>query len=229
MMTSSQHLRRKELEVAGMSSGKVLVYGAGGHGKVVIDILERAGECEVVGVLDDDPALTGLVFLGYRVLGGLGLLRRQPPASNVILAIGDNPARRRLAEELRRLDITAMVAIHPSAQIGKDVSIGEGTVVMAGAVVNSSTKVGCHCILNTGSTVDHDCCIGDYVHICPGAHLAGGVGVGDGALVGVGACVIPDVTIGAGSTIGAGAAVVCDIPPDVAAVGVPARVVQARE
>ena len=176
----------------------VLVYGAGGHAKVVIDILERSDDCEVVGILDDDPKLTGTTFLGYPVLGGMAWLEDQHPDVGLVLAIGDNATRRSLAERLRPLPLNPVTAIHPSVQIGRDVSIGEGTVVMARAVVNPGATLGRYSIVNTGATIDHDCLIGHYAHICPGAHLGGNVRVGDGALVGIGASVIQNIAIGEG-------------------------------
>lgn len=208
-----------------MPHRSVLVYGAGGHGKVIIDLLEQIANHEVIGVLDDEPKLTGTTFLGYPVLGGMAWLEERHPDVGLVIAIGDNAIRRRLAERLQPLQLDSVTAIHPSAQLGRDISIGEGTVVMAGAVVNSGAILGRHSIVNTGATIDHDCLIGHYAHICPGVHLSGQVRVDDGALVGVGASVIPNITIGEGATVGAGAAVTKDIPPRATAVGVPARII----
>ncbi len=202
----------------------VLLYGAGGHAKVVADILERSARHTIVGVLDDREELWGGSFLGYRVLGGLKALTRKGQARTaIILAIGFNQARKRLAGELATLGWSFATAAHPSAQIGRDVTIGPGTVLMANSVVNPGSRIGAHVIINTGATVDHDCSIEDYAHICPGAHLAGGVSVGEGAQVGIGASAIESVRIGRWSVVGAGATVVRDIPERVTAVGTPAK------
>jgi acetyltransferase EpsM len=203
----------------------VLLYGAGGHAKVVADIMERSARHSILGFLDDNEKRWGESFWGYHVLGGRNALARSghAPDTAVILAIGANHARKRLAEELGALGWSFATAIHPSAQIGRDVTIGTGTVIMANAVVNPGTRIGSHVIINTGATVDHDCSIEDYAHVCPGVHLAGDVLVGEGAQVGIGASAIESTRIGRWSIVGAGATVVRDIPDHVTAVGTPAR------
>ncbi len=211
-----------------MHRNPVLVYGAGGHAKVVIDILERSDDCEVIGVLDDSQEPACATFLGYPVMGGMAWLEAQRPETGLVLAVGDNMNRRRLAKKLRHLELTPVVAIHPTAQIGRDVTIGEGTVVVAGAVVNPGATVGRYCIVNTGATIDHECIIGDYTHICPGVHLSGNVRVGNCTFIGIGASVIQNITIGDEVTVGAGAAVIRDIPAASTVVGVPARRITPR-
>jgi len=209
-----------------MGRQRILVYGAGGHAKVVIDILERTEQYEITGIVDDDPARKGTHFCDYPILGGLDFLLGHGPEEQVILAIGDNDARERLANRLESQGFEFATAVHPATSLARDSVLGSGTVVMANVAVNPGTTVGRHAILNTGATIDHDCAIGDFAHISPGAHLGGNVTVGSLAHVGIGASVIPGITIGAGSVIGAGAAVVTDIPPGMVAVGVPARVVK---
>jgi len=209
---------------------KVLIYGASGHGRVIIDIVERERRSRIVGLLDDDLAIQGRNFCGYPVLGGFELLDGETYHDcKLILAIGDNRARRRLWEKLRELRYKLACAIHPSAQIGKDVSIGPGTVIMANTAVNSGTQIGENVIINTGATIDHDCVIEGYVHISPGAHLAGNVSVGEFSWIGIGASIVQGVKIGEDVIIGAGAAVIDDIPDNVTAVGVPARVIKRHE
>lgn len=212
-----------------MSRQGVLVYGAGGHGKVVVDILERMAQYKIVGFVDDNPSQKGRSFFGYPVIGSLDALLEHGTQSHLILAIGDNEARGRLAHRLEPLGFQFATAVHPTASLGRDTKLGWGTVIMANVAVNSGATIGRHVIINTGATIDHDCVIGDFAHISPGVHLGGGVTVGSLAHVGIGASVIQNVTIGAGSVIGAGAAVVKDVPPNVVAVGVPARVSKPRQ
>jgi len=208
---------------------KLLIYGASGHGKVIIDIVEREGRFKIVGLLDDDPTIQGKTFCNYSIIGGCDLLNEHVyHGYRLILAIGDNRARRRLWERIKELGYELVYAIHPSAQIAREVSIGPGTVIMANTAVNSGTKVGENVIINTGVTIDHDCAIEDYVHICPGAHLAGNVVVGKLSHIGIGASVVQGVKIGKGVVIGAGAAVIDDIPDHVTAMGVPAKMVKKR-
>jgi len=202
----------------------LLIYGAGGHAKVVLDAALRSGRYRVVGLLDDDGALHGRTVLGTPVLGGFSELeRRELRGCQVVLAVGSNSRRQELRERLRPLGIAFASLTHPSAQIGEAVSLGLGTVVLAGVVINAETRVGEHVIVNTGATIDHDCRIGDFAHLSPGVHLAGNVHVEALAHVGIGACVVPGVTIGEGATVAAGAAVVGNVAPGKTVGGVPAR------
>lgn len=204
----------------------VLIYGASGHAKVVLDILHRCRRA-VVGFVDDDPGLWGKTFQAQRVLGGFELFsQKEYQTYELLLAIGDNVMRKRLAVRLSPMQIKFASVIHPSAALASNVSIATGTVIMAHVAVNPETTVGSQVILNTGCTVDHDCIIADFVHISPGAHLAGNVTVGEGAHLGVGVNVIPGISIGAGTVVGAGATVISDLPDFVTAVGVPAQIIK---
>jgi acetyltransferase EpsM len=206
---------------------KLLFYGASGHAKVVCDAAEQMGCFEIIGFLDDDPAVHGRKILGYPVLGGRERLTQYSPEDcALVIAIGSNEARREITRAVRAQGFAFARIVHPKAQLGHGVSLGEGTVVMAGAVINVDAQIGEHAIVNTGATIDHDCTVGDFAHISPGAHLAGGVRVGLLAQVGIGASVIQNVTIGEGTIVGAGAVVVSDLPDHVTAVGMPARVVE---
>lgn len=224
-MISPAKLLHRGLEKT--DSMMVVIYGAGGHGKVVADILRHQPGVTLAGFIDDCVELHGKTIAGYRVLGGFDLLQdKRFDQCKLVLAIGDNRARRKLSELVGKMGYEFANAIHPSCQLGSDVSVGKGTVMMANVVVNAGSVVGNHAILNTGATVDHDCLVGDFCHISPGVHLAGGVTVEEGVHVGIGASVLPNVRIGRDSVIGAGAAVTEDIPPGVLAVGVPTRVVR---
>lgn len=200
----------------------VLILGAGGHAKVIADILMSQGT-EVRGFLDDDPKLWGEMRLGLPVLGAIGQYLDYQP-DGLIIGIGDNLVRRSFAE---RLSTQAQKlwcnAVHPRAILARSVRLGQGVVVGAGAVINPDTVLGDHAIINTGATVDHDCTIGDFVHVAPGAHVAGGVLVGEGALLGIGSSLIPNISVGAWTTIGAGSVVTSDLSAELIAFGVPAR------
>lgn len=196
------------------------LYGASGHAKVIIDILRDMG-ITVLGAFDKNPALkevSGIPVLGPDV--------EQKLETPVIISIGDNAIRRRVAEELK---LTFGKAIHPSAIISPSASIAEGTVVMQGAIIQASANIGKHAIVNTGASIDHDCRIGDFAHISPGAVLSGNVQVGEGTHIGAGAVVIPNLKIGKWCKIGAGAVVIRDIPDGVTAVGNPARIIKEHQ
>ncbi|MRS11751.1 MAG: acetyltransferase [Actinobacteria bacterium] len=194
---------------------RVIVIGAGGHAKVVIDAIERSGD-EVVAVIDETARTKSL--LGYEVS-----TRVPSDADGFVIAIGDNAMRMARFEHYLATGLRAVPVVHPSAIVADDVHLGDGTVVFAGVIVNRGTTVGENVILNTGCRIDHDCRIGDHAHIAPGVSLSGGVAVSEGALVGVGACAIPGTSIGSWATVGAGAAVVDPVPDGVTAVGAPAR------
>jgi len=199
-----------------------VIIGAGGHGKVVADIL-LSGGFSVAGFVDDDPISWGKTILGLPVLGATEDFRRFEPAG-LVIAIGSNAARREIVGLLGSgvQDMWAN-AVHPRAIVASSARLGRGIVIAAGAVVNPDCELSDHCIINTGATVDHDSRIGPFVHLAPGAHLAGGVTVGEGAFLGIGSVVTPGCSIGEWATIGAGAVVVNDVPAEAVAKGVPAR------
>lgn len=204
-------------------NAQIVLFGASGHAKVVIDILERQGR-KVLCLIDDDPKLKNTNFFGYLVAGGRDAEICMDASVEWLVAIGNNRHRQEVANWLensgRRI---AASAVHPSAQIGRMVSIGNGTVVMAGAVINPGSSVDAHCIVNTASSIDHDCLLGYGVHIAPGARLCGGVAVGAGTLVGAGAVVCPNLLIGKNVVVGAGSTVLENVPSETIVVGSPAR------
>jgi acetyltransferase EpsM len=203
---------------------KLIIIGAGGNSKVIIDLLHcrmRAGEpLQILGILDDDRRKTGL--MGYPSLGAVSEAETYRDAPDVffINGIGDNGIRKLLYE--RHPGLRYAVAIHPSALIGSGVRLGEGTVVMAGAIINVDSVIGRMALINTGAVVEHDNRVGDFAHVASGAATAGNVRIGELTLLGTGARVIPGVAIGRNAVIGAGAVVVSNIPDDCVAVGVPA-------
>ena len=202
---------------------KIFIFGASGHAKVVIDIVERQGLYEIAFLVDDDPALRGTGFFGYPVVGGKGeALARENAPSKAIVAIGNNLARERISFWLDENGFRRVSAVHPSAQIGRGVQIGAGTVIMAGACINSDAVVGENVIVNTRASVDHDCVVGDNVHIAPAVTLCGSVNVGNCSLVCAGTVVIPNIKIGRNVIVGAGATVIKSITDGLTVVGTPA-------
>lgn len=205
-------------------SNSVLVYGAGGHAKVILDILQLT-KTAVAAVVDDDPAKWGESILGYPITDPNTQLPIMSDRGirQAVIAVGGNSTRAKIAETLIAKGFGFCTAVHPSAVIDRSVELGDGTVVMGGVVINSETTIGRHAILNTGCTVDHDCRLADFVHISPGGHLGGNVAIGRETQVGIGASILPNVTIGPQTVVGGGAAVIEDLPGGVIAVGVPAR------
>ena len=206
----------------------LLVIGAGGHARVVVDVAEKQGRYRVVGFLDDRPSLAGTSFMGYPVLGGRDVLRREDLPSHAFVAIGAPRAREAWQQHLEERGFQIATLLHPSSQVGREVVLGGGCVLMAGAIVNSGSRVGRGVIVNTAASIDHDCEVGEFAHIAPGARLAGGVQVGSRAHVGIGSCVLQNVVIGDDAVVGGGAAVVRSVPAGITVVGVPARPLCAR-
>lgn len=203
---------------------KIFVFGASGHAKVVIDIIERERRYDIAFLVDDDPSLKDADFYGYRVIGGKPeLLSGREQIKGGIVAIGNNSARMNVAAWLIENGFSLVTAIHPGAQIGRGTFIGDGTVIMAGVVINSDTRIGTNAIINTRAGIDHDCRIGNVVHVAPGATLCGGVTLGDGTFVCAGATIIPNLAVGKNVIVGAGSTVIRDIPDGVTVVGSPAK------
>jgi sugar O-acyltransferase (sialic acid O-acetyltransferase NeuD family) len=202
---------------------KLIVFGAGGHGKVVADTALRAG-FDVAGFLDDSASAPGSTVIGLPVLGNREWLRSTVPFRySIAVAIGNNRARMELAEWLTSRHIELATIVSPLAMVASSARIARGTVVMAGVVVSADAIVGKGCILNSASVIEHDVVLGHYVHISPNAALGGEAKVGDFTHVGIGAAVLPRISIGEGSMIGAGSVVSRNIPDQVIAYGSPAR------
>ena len=193
------------------------LYGASGHAKVIIDIVNTMG-LPVDGIFDDNKSVTCLN--DYKVK------HQWAGEEPMIISIGNNRIRKMIAE---RLCCQFIKAVHSSAVLSPSVAVGDGSVVMAGAIINAEAVIGKHCIINTGASIDHECRISDYVHISPHATLCGNVSVGEGSWVGAGSVVIPGVKIGKWCTIGAGAVVIKDVPDNAVVAGVPAKIIKYNE
>lgn len=206
--------------------GEVIIWGAGGHAKVVADILLRTG-FTLAGLIDDvRPVRRRASFGETTVLGGATELAGAYAAGirQGIVGFGDNTRRIAAALVLESLGFKLVCAIHPSAILAMDISVGAGSMIAAGAVLNPSTILGKCVIVNTSASIDHDCVIQDGAHVGPGVTIAGHVEIGGGAWIGIGATVIARKRIGAGAIVGAGSVVIDDVPEGVVVMGVPARV-----
>jgi sugar O-acyltransferase (sialic acid O-acetyltransferase NeuD family) len=206
-----------------MSKKRLLIIGASGHGKVVGDCAHAYGQWSEFVYFDDRwPALKGCGPWSV-VGGGNSLIKEVRPGDQVFAAIGHTPSRLAWLRRFELGGLSIATIIHPRSILSPDVTIGFGSLVVAGAVINIGARLGIGCIVNTGATVDHDCLLGDGVHICPGAHLAGDVRVGDGAWIGIGVSVKQGLCIGSNATVGAGAVVLANVTDGVTVIGVPAR------
>jgi sugar O-acyltransferase (sialic acid O-acetyltransferase NeuD family) len=210
------------------NEGLVVVYGTGGHGKVIVDIL-RANGIRIAGFLEDNPQKRGDEY-GLKILGGAEWLKEAAGQTiAVALGIGDNFARRAVAERCIAAGACLLTAVHPSATIAASATISPGTVIMPHAVVNADAVIRQGAIINTGAIVEHDCTVGDFAHLSPRAAVGGNVQVGDLSWLGMGSIVIPNRKVGRGSIIGAGATVIHDIGDWTVAVGTPAHVLKELE
>ena len=204
---------------------RIFLFGASGHGKVVIDAARRQGYA-VEAIFDDNPALAGTTLMGCPVHGGRDALLAWSRTSGIrhgLVAIGQNGPRGTVAGWLKSSGLHRVSVVHPHAVLSAGIAPGPGSVVMAGVVINPDTTIGHDVIINTGATVDHDCVLGDLVHIGPGCHLCGGVRIGEGSLVGAGSTIIPGIRVGRDAVIGAGSTVIRDVPDGARVAGSPAR------
>lgn len=184
------------------------LYGASGHAKVIIDILNAQG-IEISEIYDD--------FSNSPILNDIPISKPLKTDDEAIISIGDNSIRKKIVAS--KIFNNYGIAIHPSAIVSPYASIGEGTVVMQGAIIQAGAKIGKHCIINTGATIDHDCTIDDYVHISPNATLCGNVHIGEGTQIGVGTSIVPGIKIGCWTLICAGSVVTKNMPDNCIAAG----------
>ena len=210
-------------------SEPIVIWGASGHAAVVADAIRCRGKYDIEGFLDDVAIeRAGEVFEGGRVLGAAAVLPglRARGVRHMVVAFGNCRARLACAEKAAVLGFDFPVIIHPSAIVAPDAQVGDGTVVMAGVVINADARIGRHCIINTCASVDHHNVLEDGVHVAPGARLAGRVSVGAASWIGIGTVIIDKIQIGCGALIGAGSLVLKDIGDYSVAWGHPAQVIR---
>ena len=202
-----------------METTNVILYGASGHCKVIFEILEAISITPTM-IWDDAPKPD---LFGLEVIKPFPAVMNRPV--DMIISIGDNRIRKMIAER-NYGSVNYINARHPSSTVSKTASVGEGTVVMAGAAINADAAIGKHCIINTSAVVEHECVIGDYVHLSPNVTLCGNVTVGEGTHMGAGSIAIPGVKIGSWCTVGAGAVLIRDVPNGSTVVGNPGRIIK---
>ena len=203
---------------------QLIIFGGGGHAKVVLEAVWACWPDRAVTVLDDSPAAQGRLLLSLEIKAGRKWLA-EPEARDavVIPALGDNRVRSELVDWLHQAGLTMTSVLHPAATISPSAIIGAGSFVAAGVVINAQAALSEGVIVNTAASVDHDCRIGKAAHVAPGARLCGNVEVGERTLIGTGAVVIPGIKIGADAVIGAGSVVLKDVPSTARVAGCPAR------
>lgn len=206
---------------------KVLIIGAGGHGREVLEILRDQsanGGPEPIGFIDESPSLQGKSVSGMPVLGDCDALSKFDRAdTSVIIAMGFPTVMKKLRDRIRKFDLPFARAVSPRAVVSPNAKLGEGVILFPQTFVSTAAEIGSFVTLNVGSSVSHDCRVADYCAINPGARLAGNVHLGEGTFVGMGANLIQGMRVGAWSTIGAGAAVIRNVDAGSTVVGVPAR------
>lgn len=214
-----------------MKKRRIVVIGAGGHGReiaqLINDIAEDGGGFEIIGFVDDDISLTGKVIAGLPVLGELSWLTEQPEIA-VAVGVGKPAVKQALLQRLSVQRTKVPELIHPSALLGRRISVGAGVQICAGCILTTDISLGSMVTLNRGCHISHDCVIGAFASLHPAVALAGNVSVGEGAELGIGSCSIQGRTIGAWSVVGAGAVITRDVREAVTVVGVPAREVSPR-
>ncbi len=210
----------------------IIIVGAGGFARevaqLIADVNAQRPTYSLLGYLDDNIA-PGTSIGGQTVLGGLDSAQSHAGEVHFVVGVGSPMIKRRLATRLADAGLVLETLVHPSAQVGRDICLGKGSVICAGCILTCDITVGTLVTLNLACTVGHDAVISDFVSIAPGSNISGNVTVGQGCDVGTGAATVQGVTLGEWSVVGAGALVATDLPPNITAVGVPAKAIKHRE
>ena len=210
----------------------IVIFGASGHGSVVLDCIEQEAKYKVVGFIDSFKK-KGTEINGYTVLGSehdLPLLISKHQIFGGIVAIGDNWTRNLVVDRILKIvpEFNFVSAVHSNAQIGKDVQIGKGSVVMPGVTINANAIIGNHCILNTNSSLDHDGFMNNYSSLAPNVCVGGNFILGRGSAICLGTNIIENITVGEYSIIGAGSLLVGNVSSCLVVYGAPAKIVRKR-
>jgi UDP-perosamine 4-acetyltransferase len=206
-----------------MQREKLIIIGAGGHTRVVIDIAELLGY-EIKGIIDINYQNQNEKILTYPVIGNINILGKYDPREvNIFISIGDSKVRYNYYNKVKEIGFNIPTLIHPTAIISKHVIIGEGSLINAGVIINSKVKIGCNTIINTGSIIDHETIINDNVHVAPGCKIAGRVYIDDFSFIGIGTCIVDKIKIGKSVIVGAGTVVINDIDSGDIVAGIPGK------
>ena len=211
----------------------ILIFGAGGHAKVIIDLVEKEGSHNIFGLIDPSKK-KGDNLMGYKILGQEsdlpGIIANNSIKGGVI-AIGDNGLRKKVNDKILRAcpDFNFFSFVHPSASIGKGAEVGMGSVILAGVIINPDSRIGNHCILNTNSSLDHDAEMHDFSSLAPNSTVGGNVKIGEFSSIALGANIIQNIVIGKHALIGAGSAVTEDIKDFSVNYGVPSKFIRNRK
>jgi len=212
----------------------VAIIGAGGHGREIADIfwhqIQDGKHINMLGFIDDNPALDGKMIDDLPILGNWEWLSKQDKKRvSVIIAVGNPQIHKKIALKVLKNGFKFTNAVSPLARISPFAEIGNGIAIFPQAIINPGSSIGNYCIINVAATISHDTKVGPFTNINPGAHLAGNVIVGEGCYIGMGSNIIQGTTIGKWSVLGAGSAVIRDIPVRSTAVGVPAKIIKIEE
>lgn len=203
---------------------KIVIYGAGGHAKVVFETIQAAAVAKVAFLVDANPGAASIMFKDHRVYNEQeGMIELRKCQHSAFVAIGNNAIREKLIETIEQHKISLSTIIHPSVILSKTASVEPGTLLMPRSVINADVSIGKGAIINTAAIVEHDVRLGNYSHVGPGAILCGGVSIGDGTLIGAGSIILPGVKIGSAARVGAGAVVTAHVPDRITVKGSPAR------
>ncbi|MFB7138215.1 acetyltransferase [Gottfriedia sp. NPDC056225] len=203
---------------------KIIILGNGGHSKVIQEMVVSLKIHKIIAILDEkiefEKKENGIIYAPFSAIKSL-----MAHDVKVVIAVGDNFARKKIVKTLELKDDQYISIFHPSSVISSSAIIGNGTVVMPKSVINAGAIIGSHCIINTASIVEHDNIVGNFSHVSPNSTLTGSVTLGEGVHIGASATLIPGIKIGEWSVIGAGSTVIQDIPSFSKAVGSPTRII----